>query len=153
MGFRMSPLLDKCKESSFRFAIITDTLKERFYYYHMLVQSFSVSVCPFYLFILPLHLYILSYKNIHFLNCFLLYGIRLLSRVFIYCLVGMLLFQDRLEIILSTWIECGYVPSPAEVSEKEGINFLGVKGGMLLTLLFLFNTVQVMFFSSELIVT
>ncbi|KAG4936490.1 hypothetical protein JHK84_050604 [Glycine max] len=52
------------------------------------------------------------------------------------------LTKDRLEIILSTWIECGYVPSPAEVSEKEGINFLGVKGGMLLTLLFLFNTVQ-----------
>ncbi|KAH1198870.1 Protein root UVB sensitive 4 [Glycine max] len=39
------------------------------------------------------------------------------------------LTKDRLEIILSTWIECGYVPSPAEVSEKEGINFLGVKGG------------------------
>ncbi|KAG5138727.1 hypothetical protein JHK82_023458 [Glycine max] len=38
------------------------------------------------------------------------------------------LTKDRLEIILSTWIECGYVPSPAEVSEKEGINFLGVKG-------------------------
>ncbi|KAL2336859.1 hypothetical protein Fmac_011305 [Flemingia macrophylla] len=38
------------------------------------------------------------------------------------------LTKDRLEIILNTWIECGYVPSPAEVSEKEGINFLGVKG-------------------------
>ncbi|RDX74292.1 Protein root UVB sensitive 4, partial [Mucuna pruriens] len=38
------------------------------------------------------------------------------------------LTKDRLEIILSTWIECGYVPSPAEVSDKEGINFLGVKG-------------------------
>ncbi|OIW01270.1 hypothetical protein TanjilG_10431 [Lupinus angustifolius] len=36
--------------------------------------------------------------------------------------------QDRLEIILNTWIECGYVPSPAEVSEKEGIDILGVKG-------------------------
>ncbi|KAJ1429353.1 Root UVB sensitive family [Sesbania bispinosa] len=38
------------------------------------------------------------------------------------------LTKDRLEIILNTWIECGYVPSPAEVSEKEGVNFLGVKG-------------------------
>ncbi|KAK7292964.1 hypothetical protein RJT34_15823 [Clitoria ternatea] len=38
------------------------------------------------------------------------------------------LTKDRLEIILNTWIECGYVPSPAEVSEQEGINFLGVKG-------------------------
>ncbi|KAK7395371.1 hypothetical protein VNO78_15923 [Psophocarpus tetragonolobus] len=37
------------------------------------------------------------------------------------------LTKDRLEIILRTWIENGYVPSPAEVSEKEGINFLGVK--------------------------
>lgn len=38
------------------------------------------------------------------------------------------LTKDRLEIILNTWIERGYVPSPAEVSAKEGINFLGVKG-------------------------
>ncbi|KAK7255940.1 hypothetical protein RIF29_29369 [Crotalaria pallida] len=38
------------------------------------------------------------------------------------------LTKDRLEIILNTWIECGYVPSPAEVSEKEGISILGVKG-------------------------
>ncbi|XP_027352530.1 protein root UVB sensitive 4 [Abrus precatorius] len=38
------------------------------------------------------------------------------------------LTKDRLEIILNTWIEGGYVPSPAEVSEKEGINFLGAKG-------------------------
>ncbi|XP_020232519.1 protein root UVB sensitive 4 [Cajanus cajan] len=38
------------------------------------------------------------------------------------------LTKDRLEIILNTWIECGYVPSPAEVSAKEGIDFLGVKG-------------------------
>ncbi|XP_068487532.1 protein root UVB sensitive 4 isoform X1 [Phaseolus vulgaris] len=38
------------------------------------------------------------------------------------------LTKDRLEIILSTWIECGYVPSPAEVSDKEGVNLLGVKG-------------------------
>ncbi|XP_047167902.1 protein root UVB sensitive 4 isoform X4 [Vigna umbellata] len=38
------------------------------------------------------------------------------------------LTKDRLEIILSTWIERGYVPSPAEVSDKEGVNFLGFKG-------------------------
>ncbi|KAL5057530.1 hypothetical protein RYX36_029134 [Vicia faba] len=38
------------------------------------------------------------------------------------------LTKDRLEIIMSTWIENGYVPSPAEVSEKEVIDFLGVKG-------------------------
>ncbi|KAJ7973832.1 Protein root UVB sensitive like [Quillaja saponaria] len=36
--------------------------------------------------------------------------------------------KDRLEIILNTWIELRYMPSPAEVSKKEGINFLGVKG-------------------------
>ncbi|KAK2398850.1 protein root UVB sensitive [Trifolium repens] len=38
------------------------------------------------------------------------------------------LTKDRLEIILNTWIEFGYVPSPAEVSEKEVINFTRVKG-------------------------
>ncbi|KAK2360672.1 protein root UVB sensitive [Trifolium repens] len=38
------------------------------------------------------------------------------------------LTKDRLEIILNTWIEFGYVPSPAEVSEKEVLNFTGVKG-------------------------
>ncbi|CAK8576611.1 unnamed protein product [Lathyrus sativus] len=38
------------------------------------------------------------------------------------------LTKDRLEIILSIWIENGYVPSPAVVSEKEVIDFLGVKG-------------------------
>ncbi|KAF7825728.1 protein root UVB sensitive 4 isoform X1 [Senna tora] len=38
------------------------------------------------------------------------------------------LTKDRLEIILNTWIESGYVPSPAEVSEKEGIDILGIKG-------------------------
>ncbi|KAL9229577.1 hypothetical protein vseg_005028 [Gypsophila vaccaria] len=32
------------------------------------------------------------------------------------------LTKDRLEIILNTWIQCGYVPSPAEVSKLEGIN-------------------------------
>ena len=30
--------------------------------------------------------------------------------------------QDRLEIILDTWIELGCVPSPAEVSKQEGID-------------------------------
>ncbi|XP_065876314.1 protein root UVB sensitive 4 isoform X2 [Euphorbia lathyris] len=38
------------------------------------------------------------------------------------------LTKDRLEIILNSWIELGYVPSPAEVSKKEGINFLRSKG-------------------------
>ncbi|XP_050206266.1 protein root UVB sensitive 4 [Mercurialis annua] len=38
------------------------------------------------------------------------------------------LTKDRLEIILNTWIELGYVPSPAEVSKKEGIDFLRTKG-------------------------
>ncbi|KAI4332305.1 hypothetical protein L6164_017227 [Bauhinia variegata] len=38
------------------------------------------------------------------------------------------LTKDRIEIIVNTWIESGYVPSPAEVSEKEGISFLGIKG-------------------------
>ncbi|KAL5557183.1 hypothetical protein UlMin_039419 [Ulmus minor] len=33
------------------------------------------------------------------------------------------LTKDRLEIILNTWIEFRYVPSPAEVSKKEGIDF------------------------------
>ncbi|GAV80637.1 DUF647 domain-containing protein [Cephalotus follicularis] len=34
------------------------------------------------------------------------------------------LTKDRLEIILDTWIEMGHVPSPAEVSKEEGIDFL-----------------------------
>ncbi|GMH06436.1 hypothetical protein Nepgr_008276 [Nepenthes gracilis] len=34
------------------------------------------------------------------------------------------LTKERLEIILNTWIQFGYVPSPAEVSAKEGINLL-----------------------------
>ena len=37
-------------------------------------------------------------------------------------------FQDRLEILLNTWIKLGIVPSPAEVSKEEGINFLWSKG-------------------------
>ena len=36
--------------------------------------------------------------------------------------------QDRLEIIVNTWIQFGYVPSPAEVSKEEGIDVLWTKG-------------------------
>ena len=36
--------------------------------------------------------------------------------------------QDRLEIIVSTWIQFRYVPSPEEVSKEEGIDFLWTKG-------------------------
>lgn len=42
--------------------------------------------------------------------------------------LGLLLSQDRLEIILNTWIVLGYVPSPAEVSKLEGIDFPWSKG-------------------------
>nr|XP_043608078.1 protein root UVB sensitive 4 isoform X2 [Erigeron canadensis] len=35
--------------------------------------------------------------------------------------------KDRLEIIIDTWIQRGYVPSPAEVSKREGINFFSTK--------------------------
>ncbi|KAK9990524.1 hypothetical protein SO802_025509 [Lithocarpus litseifolius] len=38
------------------------------------------------------------------------------------------LTKDRLEIILNIWIESGYVPSPAEVSKEEGVDFLWSKG-------------------------
>lgn len=38
------------------------------------------------------------------------------------------LTKDRLEIILNTWIVLGYVPSPAEVSKLEGIDFPWSKG-------------------------
>lgn len=38
------------------------------------------------------------------------------------------LTKDRLEMILDTWIRLGYVPSPAEVSKREGINFFSSKG-------------------------
>ncbi|CAK9141145.1 unnamed protein product [Ilex paraguariensis] len=41
------------------------------------------------------------------------------------------LTKDRLEIIVNTWIQLGYVPSPAEVSKEEGIDFLWSKGGEL----------------------
>ncbi|KAK4488349.1 hypothetical protein RD792_004107, partial [Penstemon davidsonii] len=33
------------------------------------------------------------------------------------------LTKDRLESIINTWIQLGYVPSPAEMSKKEGIDF------------------------------
>lgn len=38
------------------------------------------------------------------------------------------LTKDRLEMIIDTWIQLGYVPSPAEVSKREGINFFSSKG-------------------------
>ncbi|XP_042508617.1 protein root UVB sensitive 4 isoform X2 [Macadamia integrifolia] len=38
------------------------------------------------------------------------------------------LTKDRLEIILDTWIQLGFVPSPPEVSKEEGMNFLWSKG-------------------------
>ncbi|KAK9948760.1 hypothetical protein M0R45_004323 [Rubus argutus] len=37
------------------------------------------------------------------------------------------LSKDRLEILLNTWIKLGVVPSPAEVSKEEGIDFLWSK--------------------------
>ncbi|XP_075653429.1 protein root UVB sensitive 4-like isoform X3 [Castanea sativa] len=36
--------------------------------------------------------------------------------------------NQRLEIILNIWIESGFVPSPAEVSKEEGVDFLWSKG-------------------------
>lgn len=38
------------------------------------------------------------------------------------------LTKDRLEIILNTWIQQGYIPSPAEVSKLEGISLLDNAG-------------------------
>lgn len=38
------------------------------------------------------------------------------------------LTKDRLEIIMNTWIHLGYVPSPAEVSKEEEIDFFWSKG-------------------------
>ncbi|XP_052197502.1 protein root UVB sensitive 4 isoform X2 [Diospyros lotus] len=38
------------------------------------------------------------------------------------------LTKDRLEIIINTWIQRDYVPSPADVSKEEGIDFLWIKG-------------------------
>ncbi|XP_076909368.1 protein root UVB sensitive 4-like [Bidens hawaiensis] len=34
------------------------------------------------------------------------------------------LTKDRLEMIIDTWIQYQYVPSPAEISKREGINFI-----------------------------
>ncbi|XP_022879410.1 protein root UVB sensitive 4 [Olea europaea var. sylvestris] len=42
------------------------------------------------------------------------------------------LTKDRLEIIMNTWINLGYVPSPAEVSKEEGIDLFWSKGRELL---------------------
>lgn len=36
--------------------------------------------------------------------------------------------QDKLEIIINTWVCSGVVPSPAEVSRKEGMDILMNKG-------------------------
>ncbi|XP_072982464.1 protein root UVB sensitive 4 isoform X1 [Typha latifolia] len=41
------------------------------------------------------------------------------------------LTKDRLEIILDTWIHSRYVPSPAEVSGREGIDIFRQKGSKL----------------------
>ncbi|XP_008790336.2 protein root UVB sensitive 4 isoform X1 [Phoenix dactylifera] len=41
------------------------------------------------------------------------------------------LTKDRLEIIINTWLCSGVVPSPAEVSSKEGIDVLMNKGSKL----------------------
>ncbi|XP_016502003.2 protein root UVB sensitive 4 [Nicotiana tabacum] len=38
------------------------------------------------------------------------------------------LTKDRLEIIISTWIQQGFVPSPAEVSKREGIGLSWSRG-------------------------
>ncbi|KAI3713073.1 hypothetical protein L1987_71644 [Smallanthus sonchifolius] len=38
------------------------------------------------------------------------------------------LTKDRLEMIIDTWIQSRYVPSPAEISKREGINFSLSKG-------------------------
>ncbi|XP_073288879.1 protein root UVB sensitive 4-like isoform X2 [Primulina huaijiensis] len=42
------------------------------------------------------------------------------------------LTKDRLELIINTWIELGYVPSPAQVSKMEGIGFFQNSGMMML---------------------
>ncbi|CAA6657753.1 unnamed protein product [Spirodela intermedia] len=38
------------------------------------------------------------------------------------------LTKNRLEIIIDAWVRSGYVPSPAEVSHEEGVDFLNLKG-------------------------
>ncbi|XP_020551737.1 protein root UVB sensitive 4 isoform X2 [Sesamum indicum] len=42
------------------------------------------------------------------------------------------LTKDRLELIINIWIQQGCIPSPAEVSKREDINFLWSKGRELL---------------------
>ncbi|KAL0461495.1 UNVERIFIED_CONTAM: protein root UVB sensitive 4 [Sesamum latifolium] len=42
------------------------------------------------------------------------------------------LTKDRLESVINIWIQQGYIPSPAEVSKREDINFLWSKGRELL---------------------
>ncbi|KAL9152016.1 hypothetical protein ABFS82_11G090600 [Erythranthe guttata] len=42
------------------------------------------------------------------------------------------LTKDRLESVINIWIHRQYIPSPAEVSTKEGINFMWSKGRELL---------------------
>ncbi|XP_047947745.1 protein root UVB sensitive 4 isoform X2 [Salvia hispanica] len=42
------------------------------------------------------------------------------------------LTKDRLELIIKIWIQHKYIPSPAEVSEREGINIISSKGRELL---------------------
>ncbi|GFQ01927.1 protein root UVB sensitive 4 [Phtheirospermum japonicum] len=42
------------------------------------------------------------------------------------------LTKDRLESIIKIWIQLRYIPSPAEVSSKEGIDFFWSKGSELL---------------------
>ncbi|KAL8266234.1 hypothetical protein R6Q59_003578 [Mikania micrantha] len=37
------------------------------------------------------------------------------------------LTKDRLEMIIDTWIQLQYVPSPAEISKREGVNFFPSK--------------------------
>lgn len=42
------------------------------------------------------------------------------------------LTKDRLELMINIWVQLGYIPSPAEVSEREGINLVSRKGRELL---------------------
>ncbi|XP_042066065.1 protein root UVB sensitive 4-like [Salvia splendens] len=42
------------------------------------------------------------------------------------------LTKDRLELIINIWVQHKYIPSPAEVSEREGINIISSKGRELL---------------------
>lgn len=52
--------------------------------------------------------------------------------------------QDRLEIIIDSWISSGYVPSPEEVSKDEEINFMWRKGkASFMVMLYLLFTIYV----------